>query len=447
MDMKFPAPSEKQARVLWFAATSVAGAIVLVLLGLVCWGLAWTVSQLASVLLPLAVAGILAYLIDPVVDWVERKAAIPRTRAILLVMFAAVVLSLSVLTSFIPTLVVEVDGLFDRITETHYAGNSPNLDSDDAAPTAPQPPPLTDDASPPAQAAPTQGAQEADPIAALPASSTFLEDAKHRFGDWLKTTPFGDKAAESWESGLADTVEEWITSSLPVVFGWFQEQVARIASWGGLMIGMAMVPVYLFYFLLEKRGIRSNWTDYLPVRESRIKEEVVFVLQEINERLIVFFRGQVLVSMCVGALLIIGYKLIGLPYAFLLGALAGILGIVPYLGVMLSIVPALVICIIQFGDWLHPGLLVLLFVAVQAAEGLFISPKIIGDRVGLHPLTIILAVMIGTTLLGGIIGGILAIPLTAALRTLMFRYVWTRRDLSHNGGPPGTPEALEAATD
>ena len=436
MDMKFPAPSEKQARVLWFAATSVAGAVVLVLLGLVCWGLAWTVSQLASVLLPLAVAGILAYLIDPVVDWVERKAAIPRTRAILLVMFAAVVLSLSVLTSFIPTLVVEVDGLFDRITETNYTTAA--SDSDDAAPAPPEPLPLTDDAPRAAQTA---------PIETLPASPTFLEDAKHRFGDWLKTTPFGDKAAEAWESGLADTVEEWITSSLPVVFGWFQEQIARIASWGGLMIGMAMVPVYLFYFLLEKRGIRSNWTDYLPVRESRIKEEVIFVLQEINERLIVFFRGQVLVSMCVGALLIIGYKLIGLPYAFLLGALAGILGIVPYLGVMLSIVPALVICIIQFGDWLHPGLLVLLFVAVQAAEGLFISPKIIGDRVGLHPLTIILAVMIGTTLLGGIIGGILAIPLTAALRTLMFRYVWTRRDLSHNGGPPGTPEALDAATD
>ncbi len=431
MDMKFPAPSEKQARVLWFAATSVAGAVVLVLLGLVCWGLAWTVSQLASVLLPLAVAGILAYLIDPVVDWVEKKAAIPRTRSILLVMFAAVVLSLSVLTSFIPTLVVEIDGLFDRITETNYASAIPDPDAVEAAQ------PSTDGNSPETEV----------PAEAAPASPTLLDDAKHRFGAWLKTTPFGDKAAEAWESGLDDTVEEWITSSLPVVFEWFQEQIAKIASWGGLMIGMAMVPVYLFYFLLEKRGIRSNWTDYLPVRESRIKEEVVFVLREINERLIVFFRGQVLVSMCVGVLLIIGYKLIGLPYAFLLGALAGILGIVPYLGVMLSIVPALVICIIQFGDWLHPGLLVLLFIAVQAAEGLFISPKIIGDRVGLHPLTIILAVMVGTTLLGGIIGGILAIPLTAALRTLMFRYVWTRRDLSHNGGPPGTPEALEAVMD
>ena len=442
MNLRFPAPSEKQARVLWFAATSVAGAIVLALLGVVCWGVAWTVNQLASVLLPLAVAGILAYLIDPVVDWVERRAAIPRTRAILLVMFAAVVLSLSVLTSFIPTLVVEVDGLFDRITATNYATES--TEPNQPARTAPEEQSAPKDAAQPEN---PKSETDANPDADDPAQPTILDDAKERFGAWLKTTPFGDKAAEAWESGLDNTVEEWITSSLPVVFEWFQIQIAKIASWGGLMIGMAMVPVYLFYFLLEKRGIRSNWTDYRPVRESRIKEEVVFVLKEINERLIVFFRGQVLVSMCVGVLLIIGYKLIGLPYAFLLGALAGILGIVPYLGVMLSIVPALVICIIQFGDWLHPGLLVLLFIAVQAAEGLFISPKIIGDRVGLHPLTIILAVMVGTTLLGGIIGGILAIPLTAALRTLMFRYVWTRRDLSHNGGPPGTPEALNAATD
>jgi predicted PurR-regulated permease PerM len=67
------------------------------------------------------------------------------------------------------------------------------------------------------------------------------------------------------------------------------------------------------------------------------------------------------------------------------------------------------------------------FATVQFLEGFFISPRIMGDRVGLHPLTIILAVMVGTTLMGGIIGGILAIPLTAALRVLMFRYVWKRR--------------------
>jgi len=132
------------------------------------------------------------------------------------------------------------------------------------------------------------------------------------------------------------------------------------------------------------------------------------------------------VALCDGALLTIGFLIIGLNYAFLLGIFAGFLSIVPYLGVLMSLVPALFLAAVQFGDWLHPVLILAIFGLVQLAEGLVISPKIMGDRVGLHPLTIIIAVMVGTTLMGGITGGILAIPLTAALRVLMFRYVWKR---------------------
>lgn len=120
----------------------------------------------------------------------------------------------------------------------------------------------------------------------------------------------------------------------------------------------------------------------------------------------------------------IGFSIIGLRYAVLLGFIAGVLGIVPYLGVMLSIVPAMAISIAQADSWIHPVLTLGIFVVVQLLEGLVISPKIIGDRVGMHPLTVIIAIMVGTTLMGGIIGGVLAIPLTAALRTVMFRYVW-----------------------
>src|SRR5205085_12206997 len=101
-----------------------------------------------------------------------------------------------------------------------------------------------------------------------------------------------------------------------------------------------------------------------------------------------------------------------------------------------SIIPALILAAVQFGDWLHPGLGVGLFGLVQFLEGFVISPKIMGDRVGLHPLTIIIAVMVGTTLLGGITGGILAIPLTAALRVLMSRYVWRPLPVSEPGAMP-----------
>jgi predicted PurR-regulated permease PerM len=193
------------------------------------------------------------------------------------------------------------------------------------------------------------------------------------------------------------------------------------------LVGIAMVPVYLFYLLLEKEGIKRSWTDYLPIHESHWKEEIVFIITQINDYLILFFRGQVLVALCDGILLTIGFVAIGLNYALLLGMVAGLLSIVPFLGVALSIVPALLLALVQYGDWLHPALVLGVFAIVQFLEGFVISPKIMGDRVGLHPLTIILAVMVGTTLMGGIIGGILAIPLTAALRVLMFRYVWRRR--------------------
>jgi predicted PurR-regulated permease PerM len=82
---------------------------------------------------------------------------------------------------------------------------------------------------------------------------------------------------------------------------------------------------------------------------------------------------------------------------------------------------------VQYGDWFHPLLVLVVFSVAQSIEALVISPRIMGDRVGLHPLTIIVAVMAGTTLLGGLLGGILAIPLTAVLRVVMFRYVWKRR--------------------
>jgi predicted PurR-regulated permease PerM len=116
----------------------------------------------------------------------------------------------------------------------------------------------------------------------------------------------------------------------------------------------------------------------------------------------------------------------GLNYALLLGLLGGVLCIIPYIGAIVTFVFAVVLAAVQFQDWLHPLLVVGVFAVVQTLEGFVIQPKIIGDRVGLHPLTIIVAVMVGTTLLGGLLGGILAIPLTAALRVLMFRYVWKK---------------------
>jgi predicted PurR-regulated permease PerM len=123
----------------------------------------------------------------------------------------------------------------------------------------------------------------------------------------------------------------------------------------------------------------------------------------------------------------IGFLGAGLNYAILLGCAAVLLSMIPFLGATILCLAALALAVVQFSDWTHPLIILGVFAVVQTLEGLVISPRIIGDRVGLHPLVIIIAVMTGTTLLGGLLGGLLAIPLAAALRVLLFRYVWKDR--------------------
>ena len=367
--MSFPAPNERQARILWVSVTALAVAVLLALLGLLFWGFGIVINRLSAVLLPLAVAGIIACLLDPVVEFFERS-RMTRLRSIVLVFLLAIFLGLALGATILPQLLHEIGELVDRFPD-------------------------------------------------------YWKSLQTRFTGWLENSPRGIKARELWTEHGAK-IQEWVTGRLPVVWLWVTTQAGKAANWLGFLVGLFLVPVYVFYFLLEKKRISANWTDYLPLQDSRLKQEAIFVIRSVNESLVVFFRGQVLVAMCVGALTAIGFFVIGLKYALLLGLLTGILGIIPYLGVMVSLVPAIALAVVQFGNW-QVLLVVLVFVLVQMAEGLFISPKIIGDRVGLHPLTIIIAVMIGTTLLGGILGGVLAIPLTAALRTLMFRYIWRQK--------------------
>jgi predicted PurR-regulated permease PerM len=356
------------ARVFWVSLTALLGGLALGVWYFILVQAAGVLAMLSNVLLPLALAAILACLLDPVVTALERKLNIPRTRAILLVFFLAVMLVLILLATVVPQLVYEVMHLVDTLPAT-------------------------------------------------------IEKFRLRLDEMLKNTAAGVKLQALWDTELESRVKE----TLPAVTTWLLQQVAKAAGWLGFLAGLALAPVYLFYFLLEKNQIVARWEHYLPIAESRLKEEVVYVLRAFNDCLVAFFRGQVLVALCMGAMLTVGYMALGLNYALLLGALAAILGIIPYLGYMISVGLAIIIAVVQFGDWWHPALLLAIFAAAQIIESLFISPKIIGDRVGLHPVLVIVAILTGTTLMGGVMGGLLAIPLAAALRAMLARYVWKRQ--------------------
>ena len=384
-------PTEKQAQFFWFALTGVAVATVIGLIVGAVWGLGQVLNLLSPVLWPLAIAAVLACLLSPLVDIFERK-KIPRARAIVLVFIMAFALILAVLASVIPQVVVETQQLAANVPEysqklqtrvTTFIAHPPEFIRNYL----------------PKPAAVTVTDTNAVASTATPAKP---------------------------ENTALASATTWLTGSLPEMGSWLWSRVAQVASGFGLLAGLVLIPVYAFYFLLEKRGIENHWKEYLPLQDSRAKEEVVFVLESIQQYLVAFFRGQVLVALCDAVLYTIGFLVVGVNYAFLLGFAAVFLTMIPFLGAIVICLTALTLAFGQYGDWLHPALVLVVFAVVQGLEGLFISPKIMGDRVGLHPLAIIIAVMAGTTLLGGILGGILAIPLAAALRVIMFRYVWKK---------------------
>ena len=397
-------PTPNQSRIIWAALTFAAVALMLACLAGGVWALGRVLHLLGPVLWPLAVAGVLAYLLDPVVDWLERRQW-KRQRAILAVFALAALVMLAVGGAVIPRLVVETRDLAVKVPDyarqlqhrvEKWIESKPQWDI----------PFLKSRAG-----------------ATTPATNAVAEAAGGATTNAL-VTRFESAAGAKPAVFDLESLLSHVPKMLPALGRGLADQVSRVAAFFGLLAGLALVPVYCFYFLLEKQGIRKHWTDYLPVSESRVKEEIVFVLNAINDRLIVFFRGQVLVAACDGAIYALGFMLMGLNYGFLLGFAAVFLTIIPFLGAIIIFVTAFLLALVQFQDWQHPAMVVGVFAVVQTLEGLVISPKIIGDPVGLHPLTIIIAVMVGTTLLGGLLGGLLAIPVTAALRELMFRYVW-----------------------
>jgi predicted PurR-regulated permease PerM len=411
VNQSYPPPTPRQARIIWLALTGLAIAVLVALVAALIWGLGHVVRILSPVLWPVAVAGVLAYLLDPVVDFIERKGG-SRVRAIVCVFGIALILIAALFSSVVPRLVNETRQLVSQIPTYVVRLEKRVADWMDNPPTLVR----------------KWLEREERPRRSATATNEILAASSTNALGTL--APAGTNAppllAGALDKESLQTVTAWLAAFLPRAGSWLFGQVGRMAAWFGVLAGLALVPVYTFYFLLEKRGISSRWTYYLPVADSTFKQELVFVLNSINSYLISFFRGQVLVAICDGILYGVGFLIVGLPYAVLLGVMAIFLTMIPYLGAIVTCMTALVLALVQYGDWLHPLLVLAVFGVVQALEGVLISPKILGNRVGLHPVTIIIAVMVGTTLLGGLLGGILAIPLTAALRVVMFRYVWKR---------------------
>jgi hypothetical protein len=218
-----------------------------------------------------------------------------------------------------------------------------------------------------------------------------------------------------------------------------QSSVGGFLSVFGFLISLVIIPIYLFYFLIDARYISATWQDYLPLKNSRFKTELVSALTEINGYVIAFFRGQLLVSVINGGLTALGLMIVGLDFGILIGLVLCFLGLIPYLGILLCWIPAVIIATVQQGGtwippqpgWLFPVVVTGIFVLVQKIDSFYITPKVVQQRVGLHPLTVIVSIFSWSLLIGGLLGAILAVPLTATLKVLLRRYAWSGVSLNY----------------
>jgi predicted PurR-regulated permease PerM len=196
----------------------------------------------------------------------------------------------------------------------------------------------------------------------------------------------------------------------------------------GFLLSLILVPIYLFFLLNERPRIQQRWKEYLPLRASPFRDEVADVLSEINRYVTAYFRGQLLVCLVDGILIGVILTIYpGLNFAPVIGVMVVILTMIPYIGIIICWIPAVLIAAFQWGDWTHPIIVTVIFIVIQNLEGIFYAPRIVGNYVGLHPMTVIVSIFAWGLIIGGVIGPLLAVPLTAAMKVLLARYVWGRR--------------------
>lgn len=215
---------------------------------------------------------------------------------------------------------------------------------------------------------------------------------------------------------MADTIFEMdLESLLPNLEG----IGSRLLTYAGVVVGLGFVPLYLFFALLSGERLKDDARELLSIFSPQVQTDVMYLMRLFIGYITAFFQGQVVIALIMGVLLAIGFTIVGLEAAILFGLLLGMLNIVPYLGMIVGLLLALPVAYLQPGGGLLLVVLVLsVFVVVQLIESWLLTPKIMAHRSGLHPAIVVISIFFWGTALGGVIGMILAVPLSAFLVSL-----------------------------
>ncbi len=240
---------------------------------------------------------------------------------------------------------------------------------------------------------------------------TIMEKAEQIIYLERKATEIRNRAMEAMEKQggeLAEKSAAVIKSAWSGLLGFFAQ-----------MTYLAVIPIYLFYFLGSNRNLIDELEKELGFLSDSVKEDVVFLIREFVGILVSFFRGQLLIGVLMGVGYAIGFSISGLKFGITLGLLFGLLNIVPYLGSIVGIVTALLVAYLQpagiaeTGEWTVLIGCGISFGVVQLIESYYLTPRIMGQQTGLHPVVVMVSIFFWGTALGGILGMIFGIPLTA----------------------------------
>jgi predicted PurR-regulated permease PerM len=425
-------PTPWQKRTMWAALTALFVVLLIVIAGAVVYVGANLISFLQPILIPVAIAAILAYLLDPLVTELCRR-KMGRGMAIA-VIFASVFIALvGLIWWVVPTISMQSanfarelpgytqkarDRIVDLIVQYNRvvggtSGREKSASSGLVNFLLGTPPPHAP--SPTPRAAPTPSPQTtASPVEAISVAPAKISSAERQ-------------QLEAKADKIIPNLERYLPTLADKIWNIIKKSIGGFLGVTGFLLSLIMVPIYLFFLLKERPRIEKRWKDYLPLRASPLKDEIAAALSEINSYVIAYFRGQLLVCLVDGTLIGSILTLFGLNFAPLIGLLVVILTMIPYIGIIVCWVPAVLIAAFQWGDWTHPLIVTIIFIVVQNLEGMFYAPRIVGKSVGLHPMTVIVSIFVWGLLIGGLLGPILAVPLTATIKVLLTRYVWGPR--------------------
>ena len=333
---------------------------------LIVLGVLYVTNYLSSVLLPFFIAWFFAYLLYPVVKFIENKLHVKvRALSIIIAMLLAIGVIGGVIWLIIPPMIDQLDKLGEVLTRwLHQTTHTNNLTA---------------------------------------VIKEWLQDNQVQIERFLKSKDFSDA----------------VKTTMPKVFSVVGQTANILIS----IVASMITLLYMFFILLDYETLTANWIRIFPKKSRPFWQEL---MKDVERELNNYIRGQGMVALCMGIMFCIGFTIIGFPMAIGLGILIGIMDLVPYLHTF-ALIPTAFLAMLKAADtgqnvWIVFGLAFLVFCVVQILTDMVVTPKIMGKAMGLNPAILLLSLSVWGALLG-FLGLIVALPLTTLLIAYWQRYV------------------------